>query len=81
MTATERSQSQQFTSRVSAPILLQAIMQLEQAKTRAKAANRVAMDAEKEKDAAEQEVQRLQQCQTGTSSQENSSTCYNCQCR
>jgi hypothetical protein len=64
-----------------APNVLQAMMQLEQAKTRAKAANRVAMDAEKEKDAAEQEVQRLQQCQTGTTSQENSSTCYNCQCR
>jgi hypothetical protein len=34
---------------------------LEQARTRAKAANKLALDAEKEKDAAEQEVQRLQQ--------------------
>ena len=37
------------------------MMQLERAKTRAKAANKVALHAEKEKDAAEQEVQRLQQ--------------------
>jgi hypothetical protein len=42
------------------PNVLQAMVQLEQAKTRAKAANKVALDAEKEKDAAEQEVQRLQ---------------------
>ena len=44
-----------------APNVLQAMMQLEQAKTRAKAANKLALDTEKEKDAAEQEVQRLQQ--------------------
>jgi hypothetical protein len=37
------------------------MVQLEQARTRAKAANKLALDAEKEKDAAEQEVQRLQQ--------------------
>ena len=37
------------------------MVQLEQAKTRAKAANKVALDAEKAKDAAEQEVQRLKQ--------------------
>ena len=36
-------------------------MQLEQVRTRAKAANKLALDAEKEKDAGEQEVQRLQQ--------------------
>ena len=41
--------------------VLQAMMQLEQAKTRAKAANKIALHAEKEKDAAEQEVQMLQQ--------------------
>ncbi len=41
--------------------VLQAMMQLEQAKTRTKSANKVALHAEKEKDAAEQEVQRLQQ--------------------
>ncbi len=35
-------------------------MQFEQAKTRAKAANKVALYEEKEKDNAEQEVQRLQ---------------------
>ena len=47
MTATERSKSHQFTSRVSAPNVLQGMMQLEQANTRAKAANRVALDAGK----------------------------------
>ena len=61
MSATDRSESHQFTFRVSPPNVLQAMMQLEQAKTRAKAANRLALDEEKEKDAAEQEVQRLQQ--------------------
>ena len=44
-----------------APNVLEAMVQLEQARTRAKAANKLALDAEKEKDAAEQEVQRLQQ--------------------
>ncbi len=41
--------------------VLQAMMQLEQAKTRAKTTNKVVLDTEKEKDAAEQEVQRMQQ--------------------
>ncbi len=41
--------------------VLQTMMQLEQAKTPAKTANKVVLDTEKEKDAAEQEVQRLQQ--------------------
>jgi hypothetical protein len=41
------------------PNVLQAMMQLEQAKTRAKTANRVALEAEKEKDAAEKEVEEL----------------------
>jgi hypothetical protein len=44
-----------------APNVLDAMVQLEQARTRAKATNKLALDAEKEKDAAEQEVQRLQQ--------------------
>jgi hypothetical protein len=44
-----------------APNVLDAMVQLEQVRTRAKAANKLALDAEKEKDAAEQEVQRLQQ--------------------
>ena len=39
------------------PNVLQAMMQLEQAKTRAKAANKLALEAEKEKDAAEQAVE------------------------
>ncbi len=37
------------------------MIQLDQAKTRAKAANKVALHVEKEKDTVEQEVQRLQQ--------------------
>jgi hypothetical protein len=41
------------------PNVLQAIMQLEQAKTRAKAANKLALEAEKEKDDAEKEVEEL----------------------
>jgi hypothetical protein len=45
-----------------APNVLQAMMQLEQAKTRAKAANKLALDAEKEKDASEQEVQCCNSC-------------------
>ncbi len=44
-----------------APNVLDAMVQLEQARTRAKATNKLALDAEKEKKAAEQEVQRLQQ--------------------
>ena len=36
--------------------VLQAMMQLEQAKTRAKASNKVALHTEKDKDTAEQEV-------------------------
>ena len=39
-----------------APNVLQAMMQLEQAKTRAKAANKLALEAEKEKDAAEKVI-------------------------
>ena len=42
-----------------APNVLQAMMQLEQAKTRAKTANRLALEAEKEKDAAEKAVEEL----------------------
>ena len=41
------------------PNVLQTMMQLEQAKTRAKAANKLALEAEKEKDAAEQAVEEL----------------------
>ena len=41
------------------PNVLEAMVQLEQARTRAKAANKFALDAEKEKDAAEQEEERL----------------------
>ena len=41
------------------PNVQQAMMQLEQAKTRAKAANNVALEAEKEKDAAEKAVDEL----------------------
>jgi uncharacterized membrane protein len=41
------------------PNVLQAMMKLEQAKARAKTANRVALEAEKEKDAAEKEVEEL----------------------
>ena len=58
-----RGKNHQFNSRASAAAVtpdaqnvLQAMMQLEQAKTRAKAANKVALHAEKEKGAAEQEV-------------------------
>ena len=40
---------------------LQAMMTLEEAKSRAKVANKVALDVEKEKDSDEEEVQRLQQ--------------------
>ena len=53
--------------------VLQAMMQLEQAKTRAKAANTVALDAEKEKDAASGKAA------TAATSQGSSNTCYNCQ--
>ena len=42
-----------------APNVLQVMMQLEQAKTRAKTANRLALEAEKEKDAAEKAVEEL----------------------
>ena len=41
------------------PNVLQAMMKLEQAKARAKTANKVALEAEKEKDAAEKEVEEL----------------------
>ena len=41
------------------PNVLQAMMKLEQAKARAKTANKVALEAEKEKDAAEQAVAEL----------------------
>jgi hypothetical protein len=44
-----------------APKVLEAMVQLEQARTRAKAANKLTLDVEKEKDVTEQEVQRLQQ--------------------
>ena len=42
-----------------APNVLQAMMQLEQDKTRAKAANNLALEEEKEKDAAEKAVEEL----------------------
>ena len=42
-----------------APNVLQAIMKLEQANARAKTANKVALEAEKEKDAAEKAVEEL----------------------
>jgi hypothetical protein len=41
------------------PNVLQEMMQLEQAKTRAKAANKLALEVEKEKDAAEKAVEKL----------------------
>ena len=41
------------------PNVLQVMMQLEQAKTRAKTANKFALEAEKEKDAAEKAVEEL----------------------
>jgi hypothetical protein len=41
------------------PNELQAMMQLEQAKTRAKTANRLVLEVEKEKDAAEKAVEEL----------------------
>ena len=40
-------------------IVLEAMVQLEQARTCAKAANKLALDAEKEKDAAEEAVEEL----------------------
>ncbi len=43
-----------------APNVLEAMVQLEQARTRAKAANKLALDAEKEKDAAEKAVGRTE---------------------
>jgi hypothetical protein len=43
------------------PNVLQAMMQLEQAKIRAKSANKVVLHVEKQDDDVEQEVQRLQQ--------------------
>ncbi len=42
-----------------APNVLQAMMQLEEAKTRAKTANRLVLEAEKEKDAAEKAVEEV----------------------
>jgi hypothetical protein len=42
-----------------APNVLQAMMQLEQAKTRAKSTNKVSLQSEKEKDTAEKEVEEL----------------------
>ena len=41
------------------PNVLQAMMQLEQAKSRAEAANKLALEAEKERDAAEKAVEEL----------------------
>ena len=41
------------------PNLLQAMMQLEQVKTRAKFANKVALESEKEKDTAEKAGEEL----------------------
>jgi hypothetical protein len=41
------------------PNVLQAMMKLEQAKARAKTANKVALEAQKEKDAAEKAVEEL----------------------
>ena len=43
------------------PNVLEAMVQLEEARTRSKSGNKLALDTEKEKDTAEQEVQRLQQ--------------------
>ncbi len=43
---------------------LQTMIQFEQAKSRAKSANKVALDEEKEKVSGEQEVQRVQQFET-----------------
>jgi len=40
--------------------VLQAMMQLEQAKSRAQAANKLALEAEKERDAAEKAVEELE---------------------
>ena len=42
-----------------APNVLQAMMQLQQAKSRAEAANKLALEAEKERDAAETAVEEL----------------------
>jgi hypothetical protein len=42
-----------------APNVLQAMMKLEQANARAKTANKVALETEKEKDAAEKTVEEL----------------------
>ena len=42
------------------PNVLQAMMQLEQAKSRAEAANKLALEAEKERDAAEKAVEELE---------------------
>ena len=42
-----------------APNVLQAMMKLEEANARAKTANKVALEAEKEKDAAEKAVEEL----------------------
>jgi len=42
-----------------APNVLQAMMQLQQAKSRAEAANKLALEAEKERDAAEKAVEEL----------------------
>ena len=42
-----------------APNVLQAMMQLEQAKTRAKATNKLALEAEKDKDDDEKAVEEL----------------------
>ncbi len=59
-----------------APNVLDAMVQLEQARTRAKAANKLVLDAYKEKDAAEQEVQSLglQQLLQGKSARTHATT-------
>ncbi len=44
------------------PNVLQAMMKLEQAKARAKTANKLALEAEKERDDAEKAVEELKRC-------------------
>jgi hypothetical protein len=67
LAAVERNKSHQFNSRVTANRSSHACrscsnhcrMKLEQANARAKTANKVALEAEKEKDAAEKAVEEL----------------------
>ena len=48
-----------FVASPNTPNVLQAMMQLEQAKNHAKVANKVTLEAEKEKNVAEKEVEEL----------------------